>query len=457
MLATTRVGETMHDATKGLYNHSWGERRSAAVSDGDGGLVIAGLVQTGLYATDGLLVARGRGGEVRWQGRFHEEVKTFTGGGWSSKHNHIYDFRAVTRRARGGYAVVGARYGSNKTDKKSTERNHAVIATFNELGRRQAHRSPVHFKKPSSENHGNLETLVEVAKDRLVASGWVRDKAVAGSKNQLWLCGVKDTGVQLREWYSVVHDIASYPRAATLTAGGEFAQAGNKGFVGRFEAGTGKLIAVADPKALKSPATTGWYGLIARGDGLLAAGHLTGDSARVKKGPGAGILAAYGSKGELLWARVHDGPGNAFFTHAAPLSDGRLVAVGQAYVSGFSDQVRVVIFDRWHNVLSEQSFGSAISDRPAGLAVQPDGRIFVATVRGATSDANGVLLITSPWGQDQCVKAGSCADLSLQGCDDHNPCTLSSCDPAGGCSNKAVADGLSCGPGKTCKAGNCGS
>lgn len=59
-----------------------------------------------------------------------------------------------------------------------------------------------------------------------------------------------------------------------------------------------------------------------------------------------------------------------------------------------------------------------------------------------------------------CTKTDSCSGGKCAGkaisCDDGNACTADSCDPAGGCVHGAEADGAAC-PGGACKGGQCGN
>jgi hypothetical protein len=57
-------------------------------------------------------------------------------------------------------------------------------------------------------------------------------------------------------------------------------------------------------------------------------------------------------------------------------------------------------------------------------------------------------------GEETC-QAGKCQKATPLDCDDVNPCTEDSCDPAGGCRHQELADGSSCGSGRTCQKGLC--
>src|SRR5207245_11505855 len=58
-------------------------------------------------------------------------------------------------------------------------------------------------------------------------------------------------------------------------------------------------------------------------------------------------------------------------------------------------------------------------------------------------------------------QAGVCTAGTPLGCNDNNPCTTDSCDPAAGCRNVPVVNGTPCGDGnvcngaETCQAGAC--
>ncbi len=59
-----------------------------------------------------------------------------------------------------------------------------------------------------------------------------------------------------------------------------------------------------------------------------------------------------------------------------------------------------------------------------------------------------------PWGFDSCADAGGCPAI-LHDCDDGDPCTIDSCDPAKGCLHTPLADASPCGIAKTCVQGAC--
>jgi hypothetical protein len=58
-------------------------------------------------------------------------------------------------------------------------------------------------------------------------------------------------------------------------------------------------------------------------------------------------------------------------------------------------------------------------------------------------------------GAESCL-AGACVPGSALTCDDNNPCTADSCNPATGCAHRRIANGLPCGDGNACNgAGSC--
>jgi hypothetical protein len=56
---------------------------------------------------------------------------------------------------------------------------------------------------------------------------------------------------------------------------------------------------------------------------------------------------------------------------------------------------------------------------------------------------------------DETCKAGECLQGTALDCDDQNPCTEDSCDSGSGCKNEVLAEGTSCGSGRTCQDGLC--
>jgi hypothetical protein len=66
----------------------------------------------------------------------------------------------------------------------------------------------------------------------------------------------------------------------------------------------------------------------------------------------------------------------------------------------------------------------------------------------ACNDSNVCTLV------DECL-SGACIGTQPRNCDDGNPCTSDSCDPAAGCHHATLPDGTSCATGKTCKQGVC--
>jgi len=91
-----------------------------------------------------------------------------------------------------------------------------------------------------------------------------------------------------------------------------------------------------------------------------------------------------------------------------------------------------------------------------GPAVAPlkNGHVTGAAV--TTVAGTSVLVVrTDPWGWPDCAKSGKCMAKTASDCDDKNPCTADLCVGGSGCSYPALADGLACGVGKTCKQGSC--
>src|SRR5262249_20740471 len=52
-------------------------------------------------------------------------------------------------------------------------------------------------------------------------------------------------------------------------------------------------------------------------------------------------------------------------------------------------------------------------------------------------------------GHETCA-SGACVAGTPLNCDDHNPCTVDSCDPVAGCVHTNVADGTACNDGNAC-------
>lgn len=99
-----------------------------------------------------------------------------------------------------------------------------------------------------------------------------------------------------------------------------------------------------------------------------------------------------------------------------------------------------------------------------GIAVGPDGRIFIARSISGYSMYTGPSIrveARDPWGHGDCATSASCVGISLASCDDANDCTADICTTAAGCKHSPVLDGSNClGAAGSCgfqhcKAGSC--
>ncbi|MBM4345423.1 MAG: hypothetical protein FJ100_18785 [Deltaproteobacteria bacterium] len=77
----------------------------------------------------------------------------------------------------------------------------------------------------------------------------------------------------------------------------------------------------------------------------------------------------------------------------------------------------------------------------------------------AGSSETFAVVRTGAWGQFNCASAGKCAGLSHGSCQDQNPCTTGTCEPAKGCVQATNTDpcdaGASCTAGDKCGGGAC--
>lgn len=104
-------------------------------------------------------------------------------------------------------------------------------------------------------------------------------------------------------------------------------------------------------------------------------------------------------------------------------------------------------------------FGRVVPTLIANQALLPgDDALWLAgpaTATGADGAVTTRALRVDAWGFGSCEEAGSCATKGTE-CDDGNPCTVDSCDPAAGCQHSAMPDASACGVAKTCLQGACG-
>ncbi len=213
----------------------------------------------------------------------------------------------------------------------------------------------------------------------------------------------------------------------------------------------------ADGKLLQSVAVPAryLYAVDAAADGGLVAAGLYYHSKQ--SGGRAQYVVRMGADRKPAWSATFDSLGVDPHPHGlAVQADGRIVLGATVNSVGSGTQVRLLTMSAHGDKLSEVSVGTTANEYAYDLALLSDGRPVVVGQAGDGTASNGYMVTFSAWGHDQCVKAGLCADLAVAKCVDNNPCTLDSCDPAKGCTNTPVKDGLACGSGKTCKAGACG-
>ena len=217
-----------------------------------------------------------------------------------------------------------------------------------------------------------------------------------------------------------------------ISAAGEAVVASSNGALGYFAAATGKLLQWAKPLD-----TTGkvLHGIAAYGDGVVASGYIKVGSA---SGGQAGYLVRYGKDRKVMWEKTYDAGGADYLTEVRALSDGRIAAAGAVSVAGKGWDVRALLLGSDGAVFSSTTLGSTGNEYPTALAVLKDSRLVVVGHRGDGVNSDGYHATVTPWGHAQCVTAGYCADLTVAGCDDKNPCTVDSCAPGKGCTHAAI-------------------
>ena len=119
------------------------------------------------------------------------------------------------------------------------------------------------------------------------------------------------------------------------------------------------------------------------------------------------------------------------------------------------------------------SAGVVLATKPlrklwAPSAFMPAGAQIISSLRGrrhhlvSTTSVDGeqvrqFRVVVDAWLHTSCEEAAKCGTLSYADCTDTDPCTKDWCDPATGCTHDPWPDGTTCGSGKVCLAGTCGS
>ena len=163
--------------------------------------------------------------------------------------------------------------------------------------------------------------------------------------------------------------------------------------------------------------------------------------------------------------------------------DGRAVFYAEL-ISGFPTELEQYNDDEWHHVMlaAVDPWGNLLWSRRYGRLIgaaffesdgvpentvydafydvhaRPDGGVTAVGFTGAAFAAQQRVWVvrTDAWGRTCGMRLGVCAGLTLQDCDDDNPCTVDWCDPDAGCTFPPLPDGSPCGDPLSCKAGVCG-
>ena len=128
-------------------------------------------------------------------------------------------------------------------------------------------------------------------------------------------------------------------------------------------------------------------------------------------------------------------------------NDTSLTAAGAAYVFAVHDgTVQQVAYLKASNPVSGDGFGGSVAIGADLVAV------------GADSEDGGKPGINADPTSNQAGDAGATYLFGHRaGCDDNNPCTVDSCDPASGCAHTTVSLGSACDDGNACTVGDsCG-
>lgn len=290
--------------------------------------------------------------------------------------------------------------------------------------------------------------VAAVGNDAVVAGGWSKHK---GGGNGAWLMGYELSSGKILWHHRDKTHLASFVdiEATPNSILGDGVAVDSGGTLRWFDVNTGKMSA---PLSL----TIGGKPAAIRGITRWANGDLAVASYGALGGQTATSLVVHRINAQKKVSVLTTLPlaNKAFFNDMQLLSGGRLALVGGVEKSGLSTQGLLAIFEPLSAKWQETTVGDAGPESLSSLAVLDDGSL-VAGGRRGTGKVELYVARFSPWGHNKCVVAGTCADIDSESCVDKNPCTLDSCDPAKGCINTAVKDGLACGAAKTCKAGAC--
>ncbi len=189
------------------------------------------------------------------------------------------------------------------------------------------------------------------------------------------------------------------------------------------------------------------------GGGVVVAGDT------YSKGKGGANLWLVGldPAGNVHWERVQGSASDDVIQALVPLTGSGLAAAAYGTPpKAAAHDFRLLVLDNFgHFSCSEAGscFGKV-------LAECSDGQVCTADDCNATS---GCTVSAATWpcsDGDACTEKESCQGATCAGggpvaCDDKNPCTKDNCDKVKGCIAEPVANGTSCGTGKTCTLGIC--
>lgn len=192
--------------------------------------------------------------------------------------------------------------------------------------------------------------------------------------------------------------------------------------------------------------------------GVYAAGR----SASGGAGNDDGWVVRLDVAGNLLWQRSYGGGQNDGFNALSVLPGGTVVVAGYTYSKGKGGaDLWLVGLDPAGNVQWERLQGAASDDVITALAPLVGSGLAVAAY-GTPPKASAHdfrLLVVDNFGHFSCTEAGSCFGKALLDCDDGEGCTADDCNAASGCTASAAAwacsDGDACTGGDVCKSGVC--
>ncbi len=199
------------------------------------------------------------------------------------------------------------------------------------------------------------------------------------------------------------------------------------------------------------------------------------------------LAVRFSAAGTMLWQRAFgnagagfqnvalSGSGRIFVTGARPTASGSRVWFGQLSAGGSwlgdatwaSAPVTVTggtlapgglwhlwgssganawqgVFDGYGSLQWQASYDSGIAH---GVALLPDGGAVLVGETPAIAD--GLILRTDAWGQDDCNTSQLCSNLTISACDDGFACTVDVCGDGGKCSHAALTN-AACDDGAAC-------